>query len=81
MWRDLRNRFRRLLGKASPVSEMPAPEQGGEIGLKHGWVVGEQLPWKGINFEVSRVEQKVLELIPIGLTWKRAKQIQEAKGK
>ena len=49
---------------------VPNPE-----GLQINWSKGEQIPWKGIWFEVAEVEPESITLRPVGTTWKRFKQL------
>ncbi len=51
--------------------------KGPGLGLK--FMVGEQLPWKGIVFSVKKVEHDEIVLIPMGLTWQMSKKIRKAK--
>lgn len=48
-------------------------------GLQKKWGVGEQLPWKGIWFEVAVVEEDTLILVPKGTTFKRYKQLEKVR--
>lgn len=59
-----------------PAPLEPAKEK---PGLEVKFKVGQQIPWCGIWFSVSKVEKEKLELTPVGMTWKKAKQIKEAQ--
>jgi hypothetical protein len=60
---------------APPATDRKKP------GLETKWAPGEQLPWKGLWFEVETVSFDRLTLKPVGTTWQRWKQIQKAKEK
>lgn len=44
-------------------------------GLRRGFAEGEKMPWKGIWFEVEKVEFDRLTLKPIGMTFSRYKEV------
>lgn len=48
-------------------------------GLEVRFKVGEQLPWKGIWFEIQEVKHAELILKPIGMTWQEYKYIKRRK--
>jgi len=48
-------------------------------GLEILFVKGEQIPWKGIWFEVATVEKELLTLKPVGMTWQRYKATKKEK--
>ena len=49
-----------------PLSWFKKQEKG--PGLKVKFAVGDKIPWKGIWFEVSKVEHAQIELTPISTT-------------
>lgn len=61
-------------GQAMPTEsadeEVHAPEP---QGLERRFTKGEQIPWKGIWFEVLAVAPETLMLKPVGETWKHYK--------
>lgn len=54
------------------VETVPIPK---DEGLQLRFKVGQQLPWAGIWFGVSKVEKEMIELKPIRLTWQKSKQL------
>ncbi len=64
-----------LMPMQDPIDE-PEPQK---KGLQIKWEVGERIPWKGIWFRVSRVDEGRLELIPESMTWKRQKAVEASK--
>jgi hypothetical protein len=48
-------------------------------GLEVRFKEGESIPWKGIWFRIHKVGFDELTLVPESMTFKRAKQLQEAR--
>lgn len=67
--------------EGNDVAKIPEPkkEDPPEVlpGLRGSWTKGEQIPWKGIWFEVTAVSFDRILLKPIGTTWKRHKQLKQ----
>ncbi len=60
-----------------PATSVNTPTTGEPVdtGLQKRWTPGEQLPWKGIWFEVAEVQPESILLKPVGTTWQKHKEI------
>jgi hypothetical protein len=62
---------------------MTAPVEPGirrtDGGLHKAFTEGEFIPWKGLAFRVEKVEFDRLTLVPVGMTFKRFKEMEARK--
>jgi len=69
----------RLFKRKSDDQELRLDEIGKSEGLQKRFFVGQQIPWDGIWFSVTKVEKENIQIAPIRTTWQRQKKLKKMK--
>ena len=67
------------VGSVEEVAELNQQVESKVEGLRKKFVVGEQIPWKGIWFAVTKVDSELIEIAPIRTTWQKEKQVKKSR--